>query len=155
MNTVNTIIGSVVFVLLLAVGGYMVYTGGNQPTRSLVAKDATSTQLASDEVLQRLQRVRDINLKTELFSSPSFVSLKNFGITIESQSTGRDNPFRPAVQSTPAQVTDSSPVNLTATSSQPDDQADDTATTSDATPTEDATTTPEEPTTNTGTSTSQ
>jgi hypothetical protein len=115
MNYVYYAIGIVVLVAGLSAGGYFFY---NQPSDVSVngitaqvtgSSPATSTLDADqNQTLQRLNKLENIAIDAEFLDSEMFRSLENYGITIEQQSVGRQNPFRSPGVVSPADVSESS-----------------------------------------------
>jgi len=118
MNYAYYAVGIVVLVAGLSAGGYFFY---NQPSDISVngitaqvtgSSPATSTLDADqNQTLQRLNKLENIAIDAEFLDSEMFRSLENYGITIEAQSVGRQNPFRSPGVVPPADVSESS-VNI-------------------------------------------
>ncbi len=97
-NISNKAIGGIVVVLLLAFGGYLLYSGSSATSEDvgpLTTSDPISDE-SSPEVVQQLNRLRSININTDFLASTEFRSLADFSIQINPQPVGRDNPFAPA-----------------------------------------------------------
>ncbi len=58
----------------------------------LVSSGGGTSQIGAD-LLVLLLEVKSIDLPGDIFSSKAFTNLKDFGIEIAPQPTGRDNPF--------------------------------------------------------------
>lgn len=114
MNKTSTIIGAVLTILLLGGIGYVYYTNSGDlpstssilPSDSLVTETATTTDPGQDQTLQRLNRLENISIDTEFLSSQTFRSFENFGIEIQSQPVGRNNPFTPPEVQIPVIIND-------------------------------------------------
>lgn len=159
MSKITKIISGVVLVVILAGAGYLYYadTGGALlSTSALPGSDSATTSSATgperDQTLQRLNRLEDISINTDFLSAQVFTSFKNFGISIQSQPVGRENPFIPPEVQIPATITDDQadfPATSTAPQQPESSAGEDAATTSieqlpstgDATTTDSATTT--------------
>ena len=96
-SSTKYIIGGVVLVVLV-LGGYMLFGGSaNTQDGSLATSSASAadTEVDTDAILQRLNRLRNIGIQTQALESQAFLSLLDFSVTIQGQEIGRDNPFVP------------------------------------------------------------
>lgn len=59
--------------------------GGLDPIEEILGRD----------VLNLVDRMRNVSLDTEIFNSDTFKSLKDFSVEIPKQPTGRRDPFAP------------------------------------------------------------
>ncbi len=125
MNKTAKIISGVVLIIILAGVGYLYYadTGGAPlSTSALPGSSSATTSPATgperDQTLQRLNRLEDIDINTEFLSAQVFTSFENFGIAIQSQPVGRDNPFTPPQVQIPATITENQ-ADFSTTSTQP------------------------------------
>lgn len=96
---------STLFKLLLALAiiivAFIVYKalfvggdgGGVEPGLETVGLDSTET--GSDEFLNILLSLQQIELSSEVFSNPIFTSLVDFSTELKDQTPGRENPFAP------------------------------------------------------------
>lgn len=50
-----------------------------------------------EDVARMLNILNSVNLKTEIFTDPSFLGLDDFSVSIPKKETGRKNPFLPIV----------------------------------------------------------
>lgn len=67
--------------------------GGVSPGLEAVGLDSTET--GSDEFLNILLSLQQIELSSEVFSNPIFTSLVDFSTELKDQTPGRENPFAP------------------------------------------------------------
>lgn len=128
MSNTTKIISVVILVLVLGGAGFLYYSQSSNilsagsvlsGTNSLNSPTSTPPGPARDQTLQRLNRLEDIDINTEFLSAQTFTSLENFGISIQSQPVGRDNPFIPSEVQIPATITgDQVDFSATGTSSQ-------------------------------------
>jgi hypothetical protein len=88
-------IGGVV-AALLAVGAYFAFFNGGAPSGALLST-ADSSSPVSQDLLTTLQSVSTIKLDGTIFTSPVFTSLTDFGVQIQPEAVGRQNPFAPLV----------------------------------------------------------
>lgn len=113
MSKVPTkLIGGIVAILILLVGGYFLLFGTSPEAEvSSLSLTSTSTDAANDSfaVLQQLRQLRTISLNTDIFSSPTFQSLRDYSVEIQAQPVGRDNPFIPATFAPSGNVVSSDP----------------------------------------------
>lgn len=89
---------SVILGLVVLLGaGYLLFSGGSDPAgNSLLTSNAVSgPSAASRELLVTLSDLKTVRLDAAIFSDPLFQSLKDFGVQIPLQPTGRRNPFAP------------------------------------------------------------
>ena len=100
-------------VLLLILGGIGYFALGESESASLQSttdqsgtSTTATTSVQSQEIVEKLSRLEKINLNQSFLSSPAFRSLSDYSITIKEQPVGRENPFIPALNQTPAKVTD-------------------------------------------------
>ncbi|OHB18660.1 MAG: hypothetical protein A2749_01190 [Parcubacteria group bacterium RIFCSPHIGHO2_01_FULL_45_26] len=98
MNTLSKILVVVALVILLILGIKYVSNRSetSQNNQTIVTetfnnKDSTE----SDEFLKALRNLEHVSLNGEIFSSPIFHSLVDFGLELEERPKGRDNPFEP------------------------------------------------------------
>ncbi|HVU06664.1 MAG TPA: hypothetical protein VHE10_02655 [Candidatus Paceibacterota bacterium] len=84
--------------LIIAVGvaGYL-YTTRDRSSSDLLVEDfiATSTVSVDSDLLATLRQLKKLRLDDAIFSSPAWLSLKDFGQVIPPQAPGRPNPFAP------------------------------------------------------------
>lgn len=121
MSKVPTkLIGGIVVILVLLVGGYFLLFG-TSPEEGVgsLSLTSTSTDAANNSfaVLQQLRQLRTISLNTDIFSSPTFRSLRDYGVEIQAQPIGRDNPFIPATFAPSGNVVSSDPTVFEPTNS--------------------------------------
>jgi len=104
----NLIIG-VVVAAAIGVGAY-IWLGSSSPEPMDVQVTSGPAGLGgtaepeqafnTQEVLAQLNRLRQVNLSVEVFNTDTYLSLRDFGITISEQPIGRENPFtRPTFSS--------------------------------------------------------
>lgn len=151
MINTGKIVGAVVLLLLLVAGGYYVYGDSDSQSTDLLTEQTPTeeasgpseegeedTRLTAATALQKLNQLQQIELSTEFFETKEFRSLKNFGITIQPQPTGRDNPFREPRVNIPLEIVqEQEPLTLpdkdtATTTSQPGTSTPPQATTTDA-----------------------
>jgi hypothetical protein len=111
MNTdtkipIKLIAGLVAIVVILGGLYIFVFSGDDGASSSTlqVASSSKATGVAegteslvdTELILQRLNELRQIKISIEFFNSPTFLSLQDFGVTINPQLIGRDNPFIPS-----------------------------------------------------------
>jgi hypothetical protein len=80
-------------IVLLAGFGYYLYT---QNAALDVSTDSTvSSQVAAEtaDFLRRLNELKAIELKGEIFSDPRFLSLRDYSSPISPEAVGDSNPF--------------------------------------------------------------
>lgn len=128
MNNTTNIIGGVVLVIIMAGVGVLYYAdvgGALLSSASLPGGSTATTSSATgperDQTLQRLNRLEDIDIQTEFLSGQIFTGFENFGIAIQSQPVGRDNPFTPPQVQIPATITENQ-VDFSSTSTPPRQQ---------------------------------
>ena len=88
------IIKNLIFVATLGVilwFGYIVFFKDDGVTTTEVSQ----AQLDQQDFILQLQNIRTIDLKTNLFSDPVFISLVNEHVDIVREDAGRKNPFAP------------------------------------------------------------
>lgn len=91
-NKKNNIIMIVALVaVILFVGYFFLFSKDESATTSPVSK--SSQEIIGNDLLSLILELKKIKLNTELFKSPTFSSLKDFGITLKDQPVGRQNPF--------------------------------------------------------------
>ncbi len=100
------IIGVVVVVLLFI--GYGVFmTDGNSedPSNALTRQNSTAASASSEpgntaarEFVTQLLAIQNIHFKSDIFSDPAYLYLRDFGKEITKQDVGRSNPFLPIGQ---------------------------------------------------------
>lgn len=135
-NFPTKLVGGIVLLAVLGIGAYF-FLGIGQPAEPNTLQTASSTpgstaggeeQINTEEILVQLNRLRGININTDMFNSEAFLSLKDFSVTITDQPIGRENPFIPStyVPSGSTIVPNSDPANP-----QPLDMLEDGATSSE------------------------
>jgi hypothetical protein len=80
-------------VVLLAGGYYFFFSGGSSADPALSTGGANPA--VSQQLLATLASLHTIQLDNSIFSSPVFMSLNDFGVSIPPQNVGRRNPFDP------------------------------------------------------------
>ncbi|HET8575271.1 MAG TPA: hypothetical protein VFM02_03835 [Candidatus Paceibacterota bacterium] len=85
-----------VAVLAVAYFGYRSFSSG-QKGAALISGDANqeSATVAGQQILSLLDDLKKIHLDDSIFADPSFLSLKDFTVSIQNQPKGRPNPFSP------------------------------------------------------------
>ncbi|MDD2935516.1 MAG: hypothetical protein PHX25_03530 [Candidatus Pacebacteria bacterium] len=58
----------------------------------IVAEGKLNSKIGS-ELFTLLLEIKSIELRGDVFSDPAFSKLKDFGVELQDQPTGRDNPF--------------------------------------------------------------
>ena len=86
------------FVIVLVAGGFLAYqtfflSGGSAPLLSSTSGGGVVP--ASQDLLAVLSNLRTIRLDNSIFTSATFESLSDFGVSISPEPAGRDNPFAP------------------------------------------------------------
>lgn len=85
----------ITFILVLALGGWFYFGGGNDVALPLPADSRIDQNAAiGAEVDDLLRTVRSIKLDAGFFSENTFRSLQSFELFITSSPVGRENPFR-------------------------------------------------------------
>ena len=89
-STQKIIVTLVTFLIV----GFLSYTFfiKNTPTIDSV-KDLSSEEIAGEDILALVEKLKLISIDQSIFSSPLFNNLKDFGITPTGESQGRVNPF--------------------------------------------------------------
>lgn len=87
----------VLLVIIVLAGGYFVFSGGSDDTSGnlLTATFADMDIPAEQEIVSLLLKLRSIELKGDLFERDDFDSLVDFGVELQDEPVGRDNPFAP------------------------------------------------------------
>lgn len=161
------LIGGLIGIAIILVGAYFLLggaadTGGSLETSTSTASEETGSTGTVDtsEVVNQLNNLQSISIDPEFFNSQAFLSLEDFGVTINPQEVGRDNPFIPPSYSPSGDIivpndgeVEQQPVEADdgVDSSTVDDTSSNPATTTSES--EGATTTPAEDTTTSSTST--
>lgn len=101
MPKINKNIILIVALVVVAVVGYFIFTGGDDTAEAPlvgVQAGAASTGMAQEIVIElnRLRALQSIN--GDFFANPAFVSLRDFTQTVVPQPIGRNNPFAPIGQ---------------------------------------------------------
>jgi len=90
--------------VLVVVGGIFFYTMKSpkqtdsplSPTVSGASSAGAAKQKLieqGDEIVKMLNFVKDINLETDLFNDPLFLSLSDFSVSLPRKEIGKNNPF--------------------------------------------------------------
>ncbi|MEX2369287.1 MAG: hypothetical protein WD552_02775 [Candidatus Paceibacterota bacterium] len=100
------IIGGLGIVAVLAVLYFFVFSGDSVDTNlslestsstdSVDSEDGDISIPDTDSIVRQLNDLRRLRISDDLFNSPTFLSLKDFSITINPHPIGRDNPFIPS-----------------------------------------------------------
>ncbi len=97
-TTKNILIGGIIIVVLFAAFKLLVSKKEEPEISSSVVTERsfeTKTFSATREAALTLQKIKSIEVDTEVFSSEAFKSLKDFRVNILPEAVGRDNPFAP------------------------------------------------------------
>lgn len=99
MPKINKNIILIVALVLVAIGGYFIFTGGDDATdtQPLVGVQVGSASSGmGQEIVIELNRLRALqSINGDLFVNPAFASLRDFTQTVVPQPIGRNNPFAP------------------------------------------------------------
>src|SRR3989344_2181915 len=105
------------FVILVALVGafflycYLFVSIGPSETPGLQAVGATDASgqpsAADDEFISLLERLREVKLDSDLFTSPAWKSLVNFRVDLVPEDKGRRNPFSPVGFDSPSSTSTS------------------------------------------------
>jgi hypothetical protein len=90
--------------MVLVIAGFVYFNVGAAPEiPALSATSADTVQSKEDrQIIDVLLKLKEIQLRTEIFADPAFTALQDVGVDIVNEPVGRRNPFAPfAVQSTP------------------------------------------------------
>jgi len=68
----------------------------------LVAQSSESVSADGAQVLALLGRLQSLKLDGRIFSSPDFLALQDWGVSITPQTVGRQNPYLPVANASPA-----------------------------------------------------
>ena len=80
--------------IIVAVVGYYMFKGKGEPPLTTVETGAPGT--IGQELVVELNRLRGLqNVGSEIFKTPSFISLQDFTQTVVAQPLGRSNPLAP------------------------------------------------------------
>ncbi len=97
-TTKNIVMGIIIIVVLFAAFKLLVPKKENaevSPTVNTAVNINTKTSSATREASLTLQKIKSIEVDTEVFSDKTFKSLKDFRVNILPEDVGRDNPFAP------------------------------------------------------------
>lgn len=113
MNNTTKLVSGLVLIIVMLAGGYFLLqqSDGALVSSSMLpgggigqSTSSPEIDLAQDQTLQRLNRLEDIDINADFLSAGIFESFESFGISIQSQPVGRDNPFSPSQVSEPAEI---------------------------------------------------
>lgn len=108
MNTQSTNktwiwVGGVLAVILV---GYFLLSRNDAPnTSSLESSPQLDSSAAGAQVLGLLNQLKQIQIYSELFLDPGFISLQDYSVVIPPVNIGRPNPFAPIPGLTAAAAT--------------------------------------------------
>lgn len=91
MAYIENIIMALGLVAVGIAGYYLFVIEGNR-----MATGGSEADRQSQELLQKFDEIREIDLATNIFSDPRFTSLHDFGVPVTPVSVGRENPFESA-----------------------------------------------------------
>jgi hypothetical protein len=114
----------VVLIVTVAIGvsGYFWLVDGDDIQSALeitnTESNATSTpeSVDTEEILAQLNRLKKIDMNTEIFNSDTYFSFEDFGIRISEQSIGRENPFLQPAANTQGGIIIPNPISITGSS---------------------------------------
>jgi hypothetical protein len=92
LNTKNIIIG---LLALLAIGGavYYFFFNNSAPTVVTDSLAPSATELASQDIIVMVEKLKTVSIESSLFSEPIFTSLRDFSVPLLQENQGRLNPF--------------------------------------------------------------
>lgn len=102
-DMLKKLIGGAVALILIGVGVYYMISSQSVNTDSnLLVSSSTASgntaagaQVDTRKIIQQLNQLREIDMDTDIFNTPTFLSLQDPTIELRSQPIGRENPFVP------------------------------------------------------------
>jgi len=98
-TTKNIVMGIIIIVVLFAAFKLLVPKKEDAEVSPTVNTAVVNTNIkissATREAALTLQKIKSIEVDTEVFSDKTFKSLKDFRVNILPEDVGRDNPFAP------------------------------------------------------------
>ncbi len=94
----NIVIGVIIVVVLFAAFKLLVPKKEEpeiSPSTATSVNEKIKTSFETREAALTLQKIKSIEVDTEVFSGSVFKSLKDFRVNILPEDVGRDNPFAP------------------------------------------------------------
>lgn len=84
----------IVLLTLIALGyfGYNIFSSTPYTTAN---PDFSGTPIVGQDILSLVTKLKTISLDQSFFSSPLFIRLQDFSVTLFPESQGRPNPFAP------------------------------------------------------------
>lgn len=98
---------AIVTLLLLTAISYDALIGPPVSAQNLVSSTAdtqTSTIGISQELTDLINQVQSINIDTSVLQDTSYLSLRDYAVTLVPVETGRPNPFAPLTSPAPAKT---------------------------------------------------
>ncbi len=94
----NKTVVAIIIILVIA-GGVYFYMNGNPVSSSagslLETKTNPAVQESATRILSLLKQINALQIKTEIFKSTDFQTLRDYSVDIPEQDVGRANPFAP------------------------------------------------------------
>jgi hypothetical protein len=88
-----------IIIILAIAGGVYFYMNGNPVSSSTSSLLETKTnpvvQESATRILSLLKQINALQIKTEIFKSADFQTLRDYSVDIPEQDVGRSNPFAP------------------------------------------------------------
>lgn len=95
----------IVIIILVIAGGIYFYTNGSPKIPdSLLQKQNPDAQASANRILSLLKQINSLQIKTNIFKSKEFQTLRDYSVEIMPQEVGRPNPFAP-IPGMPVQTT--------------------------------------------------
>lgn len=97
MNSKTKQIIIILVIIIVAFIGYkMLFVGADNSNEALEASAQNNIQFAEGQIiLSLLENLDKVDLDDSIFSNKTFISLQSFRRELESQVSGRKNPFLP------------------------------------------------------------
>jgi len=104
-----------VVVIAIAFFGYQMFFAPKDTGTSTLSTTSAVKQTVVDgaQLYTMLKRLTNVNLKGDIFSNQTFISLVDYGVTIQDQPVGRPNPFAPIGSDSGSQVSTTTSANAT------------------------------------------
>lgn len=81
------------FIGLILVSGILVASGFVFAEEALLVAEGKFNSKMGSELFTLLLEIKSIELRGDILSDPAFSKLKDFGVELQDQPTGRPNPF--------------------------------------------------------------
>ncbi len=107
-NSSKNLIITAIFVIALGVAGYMYITRDTSGDDLLLVNPVTSAPVVNTDLLSALREFKKLTIKTDIFETPAWGSLVDFGKTLKEREKYRPNPFAPIGQTSSQSTSTSS-----------------------------------------------